>query len=107
MLYPIAVYSAAVAIQSFARKEIREFFATGRVDKREGWAAVASTVARKLDMIEYAAELRDLRSPPGNRLEVLKGRWRGFHSIRINDQWRAVFRWSDLGAEQVDVVDYH
>jgi len=96
-----------LAITSFARDEIAEFFTTGRVARREGWAAGASVVARKLDMIHYAAELRDLRSPPGNRLEALKGRWRGFHSIRINDQWRVIFRWSERGAEQVDVVDYH
>jgi proteic killer suppression protein len=62
---------------------------------------------RKLLYLHDAAELRDLRVPPGNRLEVLKGRWRGFRSIRINDQWRIVFRWKDGNAFDVQVVDYH
>jgi proteic killer suppression protein len=58
---------------------------------------VARIVARKLDMLDYAAVLTDLASPPGNRLEALKGNLRGFHSVRINDQWRIVFRWTDSG----------
>jgi proteic killer suppression protein len=62
---------------------------------------------RKLLYLHDAAELRDLRVPPGNRLEALKGQWRGFHSIRINDQWRIVFRWKDGNALGVQVVDYH
>ena len=62
---------------------------------------------RKLLYLHDAAELRDLRVPPGNRLEALRGRWRGFHSIRINDQWRVVFRWKDGNAHAVQVVDYH
>ena len=52
-------------------------------------------------------QLTDLRSPPGNRLEALAGNRRGQHSIRINDQWRICFVWSDDGAEQVEIVDYH
>jgi toxin HigB-1 len=62
---------------------------------------------RKLQYLHEAADLRDLKSPPGNRLEGLKGDWKGFHSIRINDQWRAVFRWSGGNAFDVQVVDYH
>ena len=58
-------------------------------------------------MLDYAAALTDLASPPGNRLEALKGSLRGFHSIRINDQWRVVFRWTDSGPGQVDIGDYH
>jgi len=54
-----------------------------------------------------ASELGDLRVPPGNRLESLKGEWRGFYSIRINDQWRVVFRWQGGHAADVRVVDYH
>jgi proteic killer suppression protein len=54
-----------------------------------------------------ASELGDLRAPPGNRLELLKGDWAGFHSIRINDQWRLVFRWQSGSAFEVQVVDYH
>jgi proteic killer suppression protein len=96
-----------VAIRSFASDDVESFFVRGRASARLGWANVSRVVARKLDMIDYARALRDLSSPPGNRLEALKGRWRGFHSVRVNDQWRVVFRWTDLGAVDVDVVDYH
>ncbi|MBA1263708.1 plasmid maintenance system killer protein [Pseudomonas stutzeri] len=54
-----------------------------------------------------ATELRDLRSPPGNRLEPLQGNRAGQHSIRINDQWRICFVWTDAGPTQVEIVDYH
>ena len=62
---------------------------------------------RKLDMIQYAQALEDLRVPPGNRLEALKGGLRGCHSIRINEQWRVVFRWQAGLAYDVSIVDYH
>jgi len=62
---------------------------------------------RKLLYLHDAAELKDLRVPPVNRLEGLKGNWRGFHSIRINDQWRVVFRWERGNAFDVQIVDYH
>ena len=62
---------------------------------------------RKLLYLHDAAELGDLAVPPGNRLERLKGRWQGWHSIRINDQWRVVFRWRGGNAFEVQVVDYH
>lgn len=62
---------------------------------------------RKLLYLHDAAELRDLRVPPGNRLEQMKGDWRGYHSIRINNQWRLVFRWSRGHARGVRVIDYH
>lgn len=58
-------------------------------------------------MINAAHALQDLRSPPGNRLEVLRGDLASFHSIRINDQWRIVFRWRGSDAEAVSIVDYH
>ena len=58
-------------------------------------------------MIEAAGRLTDLRVPPGNRLEALRGDLDGLHSIRVNDQWRIVFRWSDGGADVVRFVDYH
>jgi proteic killer suppression protein len=61
---------------------------------------------RKLQYLNAAGRLSDLRSPPGNRLEALKGNLTGYHSIRINDQWRIVFLWRD-GAYEVQVVDYH
>ena len=62
---------------------------------------------RKLDLLNGAAILGDLRVPPGNRLEDLKGDLKGFHSIRVNDQWRIVFRWVDNGADDVQIQDYH
>jgi len=68
---------------------------------------IRRTAVRKLDMVHAAHALRDLRSPPGNRLEALKGEWEGFHGIRINDQWRIVFRWETEDAHDVSVVDYH
>lgn len=70
-------------------------------------ADLAGTARRKLIMVNNAARLSDLTSPPGNRLEALKGRLAGHHSIRINDQWRVVFRWTDNGPEDVEIVDYH
>jgi toxin HigB-1 len=62
---------------------------------------------RKLDQLNAAAELRDLRSPPGNRLEALKGDREGLLSIRINDQWRVTFKWEAGDAHQVKIEDYH
>ncbi len=62
---------------------------------------------RKLDMLRRAVTLHDLRVPPGNRLESLKGNREGFHSIRINDQWRIVFRWSQGSVYDVQIIDYH
>lgn len=62
---------------------------------------------RKLRQLEVSSRLEDLRVPPGNRLELLQGKRAGQHSIRINDQWRVCFRWSDSGAEDVEIVDYH
>jgi len=62
---------------------------------------------RKILFLHDAAELRDLRSPPGNKLEALRGNRKGSHSIRINDQWRVVFVWKGSDAYEVEVVDYH
>jgi proteic killer suppression protein len=96
-----------VAIQSFANKALQEFFIEGRLPRRAGWLTVASVVARKLDMLDYAFILSDLAAPPGNRLEALKGNLAGFQSIRINNQWRVIFRWTDFGPADVDIVDYY
>jgi proteic killer suppression protein len=96
-----------VAIVSFANEAVRDVFVGGRTSSRVRWSNILKIVIRKLDMLDYASELRDLASPPGNRLEALKGNLGGFHSIRINDQWRVVFRWTTSGPEDVDVVDYH
>ena len=61
----------------------------------------------KLDVLNGAQILDDLQSPPGNRLEVLKGKLKGFYSIRINSQWRIVFRWAENSAADVQIIDYH
>jgi proteic killer suppression protein len=68
---------------------------------------VARVAVRKLDMLNAAKSVRDLQSPPGNRLEALRGRLRSFYSIRINDQWRVIFRWIGSDAHDVRVTDYH
>ena len=96
-----------MAIQSFADSSVGRFFKDGRLSKRVGWAGVTKIAARKFDILDYAEALSDLASPPGNRLEALKGELKGFHSIRINDQWRVIFRWTEAGPVEVDIRDYH
>ena len=68
---------------------------------------IEKVARRKLRQLEIANRLDDLRVPPGNHLEALKGNRSGQYSIRINDQWRICFRWLDSGAEEVEIVDYH
>ncbi|MEQ1717769.1 MAG: type II toxin-antitoxin system RelE/ParE family toxin [Hyphomicrobium sp.] len=70
------------------------------------FSSIERSARRKLEMLAAAKRLDDLRVPPGNRLEALKGGRKGQHSIRINEQWRICFRW-DEGAEDVEIVDYH
>ena len=70
-------------------------------------AELHRTSRRKILYLHDAAELNDLKIPPGNRLETLKGDLKGFFSIRINDQWRIVFKWKGHNAYQVKVIDYH
>ena len=96
-----------MAIQSFASRKVERFFLEGRLPRTAGWTGVARVAVRKLDMLDYAQALRDLAAPPGNRLEALKGDLSGFHSIRINDQWRIIFRWTGSGPADVDIGDYH
>ena len=90
-------------IRGFARKVIETFFLTGAAPRREGWSRRANVAKRKLDMLDYSSALRDLSSPPGNRLAALKGD----HSVRINEQWRIVFKWTSEGPSDVDICDYH
>jgi toxin HigB-1 len=71
------------------------------------FATIATVARRKLRQLEIASQLLDLRVPPGNRLEALKSDRAGQHSIRVNDQFRLCFRWTDTGAEDVEIVDYH
>ena len=70
-------------------------------------AGILKRALNKLTMLEHATGLEDLRSPPGNRLERLSGDREGQHSIRINDQWRICFVWTEAGPEQVEIADYH
>lgn len=70
-------------------------------------ANIIPAALRKLDMLARSHDLIDLRAPPGNRLEALKGSREGFYSIRINDQYRLVFRWEGHDASEVSIVDYH
>ncbi len=92
-------------IRSF-KDSMTEMVASGKAPKGFPADIVRSSV-RKLTMIDVAHDVEDLRSPPGNRLEALKGNRAGQHSIRINDQWRICFVWRDGGAEDVEIVDYH
>ena len=68
---------------------------------------IQETARRKLRMINISLNINDLRVPPANRLEKLKGKQKEFHSIRINDQWRIIFTWSNGNASEVEVLDYH
>ena len=68
---------------------------------------ILDTALLKLDVLNAAQSLKDLRSPPGNRLELLKGNLQGFHSIRITRQWRIIFRWQASKSHDVKIVDYH
>ena len=92
-------------IKSFGSRETERFFGRARV--RRFPAELQRTMLRKLVVIDAAEGLDDLRVPPGNRLEKLKGDRAGQHSIRINDQWRICFRWADGDAHDVELVDYH
>lgn len=95
-------------IVSFANKATEALFhgESGKASRRIP-PDVRSTAVRKLDLVNAAHDLADLRVPPGNRLEALKGALRGKHSIRINDQWRIVFRWESGDAHDVEIEDYH
>lgn len=93
-----------VVIRSFKCADT-EVLSKGRRVKR--FVNIDSVARRKLRQLEIAGRLEDLRVPPGNRLEALRGDRAGQHSIRINDQFRVCFRWTTAGAEAVEIVDYH
>jgi proteic killer suppression protein len=92
-------------IKSFAARDTERLF--GREPVRRYPAELQRTMLRKLVAVDAAEQLEDLRVPPGNRLEKLKGDRAGQHSIRINAQWRICFRWKDGNAYDVEIVDYH
>jgi proteic killer suppression protein len=91
-------------IQSFSDKDTEELF--HREDNRR-FRSISRVALRKLIQMNRARFLQDLAVPPGNRLEALKGNLVGYHSIRINDQWRIVFLWNELGPDKVRICDYH
>ena len=95
-------------IESFGNRLAEDLFFDRRSRETRAFRRDLMRVARrKVLYLHDAAELNDLRVPPGNHLELLKGRWKGYHSIRINYQWRLVFRWEQGHAQDVTVVDYH
>ena len=95
-------------IVSFGDRATEDLYHGRRSKRVRRFPNVISRIAvRKLDMLNAAHRMIDLREPPGNHLEMLKGNLAGFYSIRINDQWRVIFRWSDNGASDVSVTDYH
>lgn len=95
-------------IESFGNALAEDLFDDKRTRATRSFPPELRRAARRKLLYLYdAAELRDLRMPPGNRLESLKGDWKGFQSIRINDQWRVIFRWQGGNAFDVRIVDYH
>jgi proteic killer suppression protein len=92
-------------IQSFADRDTERLCQRQRVRRLP--ASLHRAMLRKLVMLDAAEQLEDLRVPPGNRLEKLRGDRAGQHSIRVNDQWRVCFRWRDGHAHDVAIVDYH
>ena len=96
-------------IQSFASQGTRDLFdgRSTKVARKTCPVGLWPVAQRKLDQVNQAHRLADLRAPPANRLEKLRGNRQGQHSIRINEQYRVCFLWTPLGPEDVEVVDYH
>ena len=98
-------YCNSIVIRSFSDSKTAQVFNRIRVSK---WAKdVQRQASRKLLLLEAAENVEDLRVPPGNKLERLKGNRKGQYSVRINDQWRIFFKWSNGNATDVEIVDYH
>jgi proteic killer suppression protein len=91
-------------IKSFSCTDTQLLFETGKCKR---FSSIANVAVRKLVQLDAAQTLEFLRSPPGNRLEALKGKRAGQYSIRVNDQFRVCFRWTEAGPEDVEIVDYH
>ena len=95
-------------IKSFRDKATSDLFHGNSSSKvRKLPTQILDSAIYKLDILNAATSLDDLRSPPGNRLEALRGDYKGYHSIRINAQWRIIFCWEDTSASDVAIVDYH
>jgi len=92
-------------IISFGNSETEQVWLGNRVKK---WAIEIQNIGRrKLRMLNNAVDIADLRIPPANRLEKLSGKLKNFYSIRINDQWRIIFKWNAGNASEVEIIDYH
>jgi len=91
-------------IRTYLDKDVQRLFEGSRIRR---WISIETVAMRKLAMLNRAARLEDLRIPPANRLEALKGKRAGQHSIRINDQFRICFVWTKGDAYDVEIVDYH
>lgn len=95
-------------IKSYGNGETELFDLTGKIKKRCKWANVEKMARRKLDVLIFGESIEDFKAPPNNRFEWLKGDLKGFASIRINDQWRIIFKInSKKELEQVEIIDYH
>ena len=97
-------YCFAVTIKSFKCKETETLFQGKRVRR---WVNLERPALRKLEQLDWSSVLEDLRVPPGNQLEALRGNRKGQHSIRVNEQWRVCFVWTPEGPKDVEIVDYH
>ncbi len=102
-MYRHSIYNMPM-IRSFKCSDTEVLHQRRRVAR---WVSIEAVARRKLDQLDAASELRDLASPPGNRLEALSGNRRGQHSIRVNDQFRVCFVWTPQGPKDVEIVDYH
>jgi proteic killer suppression protein len=95
-------------ISSFGDAATEDLFHGRRTSRARRFPTdIVDTALRKMDALNAAAKLDDLKAAPGNRLEALKGNLQGFHSIRVNDQWRLVFRWAEGKVEDIRLTDYH
>jgi proteic killer suppression protein len=95
-------------IISYGNNETKNFDLQGKTTKRCKWKAVENVARRKLDILLYAAKSEDLKVPPGNKFEWLKGDLNGYASIRINEQWRIIFKINKKNQlENVEIIDYH
>ncbi len=93
-----------MSIKSFKCADTKKLFCGYRVRR---WLSIERAALRKLEQLDWSVVIGDLRVPPGNRLELLKGTRKGQYSIRINDQWHVCFVWTNDGPKDVEIVDYH